>query len=131
MTTVHKQMHGTLKRINEKRSTIHIEKASQFHIHDWVLVDRRNLQVKAENNKSFTQKWLGPYNVIKAIGSHAYRLEVPQGTHCDNVVHTTLLKPFRRVDESQDMDEDEAEVWEVEGIVISRTVQGVVQYQVR
>ena len=29
------------------------------------------------------------------------------------------------------MDEDEAEVWEVEEIVNSRTVKGVVQYRVR
>ena len=60
------------------------------------------------------------------MGSHAYRLEVPEGTRCNNVVHTKLLKPFRRRDEPQDMDEDEAEVWEVAEIVNSRTVKGVV-----
>ena len=60
--------------------------------------------------------------VIKAIGSHAYRLEVPEGTRWHNVVHTTLLKPFRRRDETQDMDEDEEEIWEVEEIVNSRRV---------
>ena len=130
MTTVHNQIHDTRKRINEKRSTIHIEKAREFKIDDWVLLDRRNLQVKAENNKSLTRKWLGPYKVIKAIGSHAYRLQVPEGTRWHNVVHTTLLKPFRRRDESQDMDEDEAEVWEVEEIVKFRTRKGVVQYRV-
>ena len=80
MTTVHNQIHDTLKRIKEKRSTIHIEKAWRFNMDDWVLVDGRNLQLKAENNKSLTRKWLGPYKVIKAIGSHAYRLEVPDRT---------------------------------------------------
>ena len=39
MTTLHTQIHETLKRINEKRSTIHIEKARQFNIDDCVLVD--------------------------------------------------------------------------------------------
>ena len=131
MTTVHDQIHDTLKRINKKRSTIHIEKARQFNIDDRVLVDRRNLQVKAGNNKYLTRKWFGPYKVIKAIGSHAYRLEVPDGTRWQNVVHTTLLKPFRRRDEPQDMNEDEAEVWEVEAIVNSRTHKGAVQYRVR
>ena len=52
LTTVHYQIHDSLKRINEKRSTIHIEKATQFNIDHLVLVDRRNLQVKAGNNKS-------------------------------------------------------------------------------
>ena len=86
--------------------------------------------MKAGNNKSLTRKWLGPYKVRKAIGSHAYRLQVPEGTRWHNVVHTTLLKPFRRGDEPQDMDEDEAEVWEVEEIINSRTLKGVVQYRV-
>ena len=129
MTTVHNQIHDTLKRINEKRSTIHFEKAGQFNIDDWILVDRCNLQVTAGNDKSVTRKWLGPYQVITAICSHAYRLEVPEGTRRHNVVHTTRLKPFRRRDEPQDMDEDEAEVWEVEEIVNCRTIKGVIQYR--
>ena len=73
--------------------------------------------MNAGNNKLLTLKWLGPYKVIKAIGSHAYRLEVPVGTRWHNVVHTTLLKPLRRRDEPQDMSEDEEEMWEVEEIV--------------
>ena len=60
------------------------------------------------------------------MGSHADRLEVPEGTRCHNVVHTRLLKPFRRRDEPPDMDEDEAEVWEVAEIVNSRTGKGVI-----
>ena len=57
------------------------------------------------------------------MGSDAYGLEVPEGTRWHNIVHTTLLKPFRRRDEAQDMDEDEEEVWEVEEIYNSRTVK--------
>ena len=87
--------------------------------------------MKARNNKSLTRKWLGPYKVTKAIGSYAYRLEVPEGIRWHNVVHTTLLKPFRRRDEPQDMEQDEEEIWEVEEIVNSRRVKGVVQYRVR
>ena len=71
MTTVHNHIHDGLKHINYKRSTLHIEKTRQFNIDDWVMVDRRNLQVKAGNYKSLTRKWLGPYKVIKAFGSHA------------------------------------------------------------
>ena len=131
MTTVHNHIHDVLKRINHKLSTLHVDKARQFNINDWVLVDGRNLQVKAGNNKSVTRTWLGPYKVIQAIGSHAYRLEVPESTRWHNVVHTTLLKAFRRRDEPQDMDEDEEEVWEVEEIVNSRRVKGVVQYRLQ
>ena len=118
------------QRINEKRSTIHIKKAIQFNTDDCVLVDRYKLQVKAAKNKSVGRKWLVPYDVIESIGSHAYRLEVPDGSHWHNVVHTELLEPFRRRDEPQDMYEDEEEVRELEEIVNSSTVKGVVQYRV-
>jgi len=131
ITTVHNQVHDTLKQINNKRSTIHLEKARRFAVNDWVLVDRRNLQIRAGNNRSLTNKWIGPYKVLKAIGSHAYQLEVPEGTRWHNVVHTTLLKPFHRRDEDQDMDEDDPDVYEVESIVNSRKIRGVVKYRVR
>ena len=56
MTTVHNHLHNVLKRINHKQSTLHVEKARQFNMDDWVLVDRRNLSVKARNNNSLTRK---------------------------------------------------------------------------
>ena len=85
--------------------------------------------MKARNNKSLTRKWLGPYKVITAIGSHAYRLEVPEGTRWYNVVHTILFKAFRRRDEAQEMYENEEEIWYVEKIVNSKRVKGVVLYR--
>ena len=56
--TVRNHIHidNVLECINHKRSTLHMEKARQFHIDNWVLVDRRNLSVKARNNNSLTRK---------------------------------------------------------------------------
>ena len=56
------------------------------------MVDRRNLQMKTGNNRSLTHKWIGPFRVTAAKGTHAYKLEVPVGTRWHNVVHTILLK---------------------------------------
>jgi len=131
MTTVHNQIHNTLKQINNKRSAINIEKARWFAVNNWVLVDHWNLQVQADNNQSLTNKWIEPYKVIEAIGSHAYRLEVPEGTRWHNVVHTTLLKPFNRRNEDQEMDDDDPDVYEVESIIDSRKIHDVVKYRVR
>ena len=105
-----------------------METARQINIEDWVLVDRRSLQVQAGNNKSLTRKGLGPSKVVKEIGSHTYQLEVPEGTRWHTIVDTILLKLFRRRDEPQDMNEDMEEIWEVEEIVNSRRVKGVVPY---
>ena len=62
MTAVYSQITNTLKKINDKRSSLSLDKARKFKVSDWVLVDRRNLSVKAGNNRSLTQKWIGPYN---------------------------------------------------------------------
>ena len=80
ITTVHNHIHDILKHFNYKRSNLCVEKARHFNMDDRVLVDRRNIHAKAENNKYLTQKWLGPYKVIKAIGSHTYQFEVPEST---------------------------------------------------
>ena len=128
---MHNHIHNVLKRRNYKRNTLLAEKALHFNIDDWVLVDRRNRQVKARNNTSQTRKWLGPYKVVNAIGSQPYRLEFPESMRWHNVVHATLLKQFRRRVQSQCMDEDVKKIWEGEEIVNSRRVKGVVQYRVR
>ena len=73
-------------------------------------------------------EWLGPYQVMQAIGSHPYRLEVPWGRRWHNVGDTRLLKPFRRQGEPQHIHKDEEEILEIKEIVNSRIVKGVVQY---
>ena len=113
MTIVHNQVHNTLKQIYHKQSAIHLKKTRHFDVNDWVLVDRRNLQVKAGNNRSLTNGWIAPYKVRKAIGSHACQLAVPEGTRWHNVVHTILLKPCHQKDEPQYMDKDEPDVYKV------------------
>ena len=60
---------------------------------------------------------LEPCKFILAIVYYAYELEVPEGTRWHNIVPTTLLQPFRRSDETQDIDEDKEEMWEVEETV--------------
>ena len=69
---VHNHIYDAIKHIKHKRRTLHVEKGRCNNIDDRVLVDRRSLQVKAENMQSLTHKWLGSFKVTKGIGSHAY-----------------------------------------------------------
>ena len=43
MTTVYNHILDILKRINNKRSNLHIDKARNSNIDDWIMVERRNL----------------------------------------------------------------------------------------
>ena len=52
------------------------------------------------------------------------------GNRWNKVVHSILREPFRRRDKSPDIDEDKEQSWEVEVIVNSRRVKGVVQHLV-
>src|SRR5258706_12841394 len=134
MTTVHSQIQATLKKINDRRSELSLEKSRQFKVGDQVLVDRRNLTVKAGNNRSLTQKWIGPYKVIKVVGRHAYKLELPKGIRLHHVIHTTMLKPFktREGDDQMEVDDEQDELfYEVEGILDSRRFGRTVKYRVR
>ena len=74
---MYNQVQNTLKQINIQRSAIYIKKAHQYNVDSWLLVDRKNLQIKAGNNRSLTNKWIGPHKVTKAIGTHAFQQEVP------------------------------------------------------
>ena len=131
---MHSHIQSTLKKINDRRSELSLEKSRQFQVGDQVLVDRRNLTVKAGNNRSLTQKWIGPYKVIKAAGRHAYKLELPQGIRIHPVIHTTMLNPFktREGEDPMEVDDEEDQLfYEVEGIIDSRRFGRTVKYRVR
>lgn len=80
---------------------------------------------------SLTQKQLEPYKVIKGIGYHGYGPDVPKGKGWHNVIRSTLFEPLRRRDKPQDMYKHEEVIWEVEDIINSRRIKGVVQYYMR
>jgi len=130
MTTVHNTVHNTLKQIYIKQIPIYIEKEHPFHVGNWVLVDNKNLQIKAGSKCPLTNKWIGPYEVTTAIGSHTYQLEVLHGTQWHNVVYYTLFKPFLRKDKSQDIEEDKDDAYKVESIISSKRNRGVIKYRV-
>ena len=110
-----------------------MEKSRIFKEGDLVLVDRRNLTLRAGNNRSLMSKWIGPYKVIRNVGTHAYELDIPKGTRLHKVIHTTLLKPFKERAEPQTMEveEDEDMEFDVEEILNSVRRNGKVLYQIR
>ena len=71
MTRVHRDISSVLKDINNKRLSLDVNKARSFHIGDKVLIDRRNLTIKSGNNRSLSNKYIGPYTIIDSKGSHA------------------------------------------------------------
>ena len=71
MIIVHKQIHEILKKINDRRSKMHMEKSRQFVLRDMVCVDRRNLQIKG--NRSLA---ISVYGITGNIERSNYRQNV-------------------------------------------------------
>ncbi|KAH0612478.1 uncharacterized protein H6S33_008858, partial [Morchella sextelata] len=61
---------------------------------DEVMLDRRNVQTKRPLGK-LDQKKMGPFNVLEAIGTRAYKLSLPPQMRIHPVFHVSLLEPYR------------------------------------
>ena len=121
MTRVHQEITSILKSINDKRSSgsLSIDKARSFEVGDMVLVDRRNLTIKAGNNHSLSNKYIGPYKIIDKKGTHAYKLEIPARMRLHHTIHVSLLKPYQG-GRQMEIDEEDEPLYHVEQIINSR-----------
>ena len=44
--------------------------------------------------KKLSQRYCGPYEIIKVVSDQAYKLKLPQNLKVHNVFHVSLLKPY-------------------------------------
>ena len=66
-----------------------------FNIGDLVLLKTKNLKLKTTGKRKLLPRWIGPFPVVKVIGSVAYKLELPIGMKCHPVFHVSNLHPYR------------------------------------
>ena len=100
MTTVHNQIHVTLKAVNDCTSEVSQKidgkEARKYRVGDMVLVDRRNLTIPDGGKRASSDRWIGPFKVVMdKWDGHAYKMDIPARTPIPAVVHVSLLKPYR------------------------------------
>ncbi len=73
---------------------------------------------------------MGPYQVIRMIGSAAVKLQLPGHMRCHNVFHVSLVKPYK-IHEGEvphhsipliSFDSDGTPIWQLERIINCRPI---------
>ena len=105
-----------------------------FKVGDRVLLSARNLRL-AVPKKKLAPRFLGPFRVLDAVGSQAYRLSLPSRMKIHNVFHVSLLEPWHGHDiaepaESMPLADEDGE-WEVQEILGSKVVNGKKKFLVK
>lgn len=114
---------------NDKRM-----KPASFRIGDRVLLSTKNRRMPGLKRK-LNAKFVGPFRIVDAIGSQAYRLALPEDYGIHDVFHVSLLEPWRQrageePSEPMPLAEDDGE-YEVESIRDAKTQRGQKYYLVQ
>ena len=95
-----------------------------------------NLQTQ-RSSKKLDNKFEGPFEILETIGSHAYRLKLPDNQSCYNVFYINLLRPaasdpiLDQIPPEPFLTRDARgrEVWELVEIGISRINRGSLEFR--
>ena len=59
-----------------------------------VLLSSKNIRIRSEGTAKLQPKWLGPFKLLRMVGTQAAELELPSTMKIHDVFHVSLLKPF-------------------------------------
>ena len=59
-----------------------------------VLLSSKNIKLRSSGTPKLQPRWLGPFKLIKMVGTQAAELELPSTMKIHDVFHVSLLKPF-------------------------------------
>ena len=101
--------------------------APAYAVGDQVWLSTDNLRLPRASRK-LSERWLGPYTIMKLVGTNAVKLRLPCSMRIHPVVNISRVKPYRKRLHGQPVTapgpsivtEDREEEYEVERIVDSR-----------
>jgi hypothetical protein len=111
--------------------------APVFKENDLVWLDSRNLRTERPSRK-LENKHLGPYRVVRAVGTHAYELDIPDTMKNHRTFPVSLLNPASSdplpgqiIPPPLPVVVDGEKEWSVDAILDSRLVRGRLKYLVK
>ncbi|MBW0516540.1 hypothetical protein O181_056255 [Austropuccinia psidii MF-1] len=108
-----------------------------FQPGDKVWLSSKNIKT-TRPPKKHSERWLGPFEVLKKIGSHAYHLKLPeQWKSVHPVFHVSLLEPVKQstIRNKHQLPPppvivEEQEEWQVAQVLDSKLKRGTLWYLV-
>ncbi len=107
---------------------------------DLVLLDRAHLSIDAYNmvkKQKFLPKWIGPFLVLKKVGTVSYKLQLPDKSRAHDVFHESALRKYEFKDGKSYpkpdpiIAEDGSKEFEVEEILNKRKRRQRIEYLVK
>ena len=128
-----------LRRAQEYQSRYYNNKHKPevFHQGDLVLLSTKHINILHQPNKKLSSKFIEHFRVQDAVGTQAYRLQLPPNYRIYNVFYVSLLERWKPRENQEDNTQppeitpEGKEVWEVEKILGKRTRKGQLQYWLR
>ena len=68
--------------------------APSYATGDHVWLSTNNLRLPRASQK-LSERWLGPYSIMKLVGTNAVKLRLPHSMHIHLVVNVSRVKPYR------------------------------------
>ena len=98
LEAIHEKMRDNLAAAQKRAAWAYDKKRVQvpeYKVGDLVLLNARNVKTRRPTKK-LDQLFRGPCKIVKAIGTHAYRIELPQHMRgrMHDVFHMSMLEPY-------------------------------------
>jgi hypothetical protein len=115
----------------QKRFADERRRERSFAVGTPVLLSTKNLRLRTPGTQKLMPLFVGPFPIVKRIGSLAYQLELPVALkRLHNVFHVSLLRPYHTPPERQPtapmplLLDEEGDWYEVEDVLAHRTTKG-------
>ena len=66
-----------------------------YEVKSEVLLRTSNIKLKTPCARKVHPRWIGPFEIVKKIGAVTYRLKLIETIGDHNVVHVSLLNPYK------------------------------------
>jgi hypothetical protein len=76
-----------------------------------VMLSTKHLRKNASGSRKMLPRWIGPFPVVRMVGSSAVELTLPPDMHIHPTFHSSLVRLYRTPEGSEPMVTDPAPTW--------------------